>query len=169
VRPEPIRRLAALAVSVEDDAERLQERLRLSNQETRRLSRYGMLVPVLKSWPHPIDAAAVRRLVAEHGIEAVVDALAALAGEGRPEIRDDALPALDRYFAGSDAIPAFPLRGADLLAGGIPPGRAMGELLEEARQAWLAAGCPTDPGFAEALLRQALGRRAAAEAAGQAN
>ena len=69
--PVPVWRLAALAVMVEEDAERLRERLRLSNDEDKKLSAYARLLTLLKTWALPLDAAAMRRLAADHDIEIV--------------------------------------------------------------------------------------------------
>jgi poly(A) polymerase len=153
---DPVRRLAALAVMTVEDAERLREALRLSNDEQKRLAAYGSLVPALKTWALPLDTLAIRRLVAEHGTEPVADALAAIRGEPRPILRDDALPALQRFRSGEEPLPAFPLRGGDLIAGGLPPGPRVGTLLDEARRAWLAEGCPTDVAARDRLLARTL-------------
>ena len=158
LEPDPVRRLAALAVLVEEDGDRLRERLRLSNEEHKRLTRYGTLLPILKSWPLPVDPLAIRRLAAEHGTGVLTDALAAVAGEPRPALRDGALAALDRYRTGAEAPPVFPLRGADFVARGVPKGPRVGELMELARAAWLAAGCPSDPASAASLLERTLDR-----------
>jgi poly(A) polymerase len=154
--PDPVRRLAALAVLTLEDADRLREHLRLSNDEHKRLSRYASLLDVLKTWALPIDAAAVRRLAAEHGLVELVDSLTAVAGEPRPVLKDDALPALDRFRSGADAVPVFPLRGADLVAAGIEKGPRIGQLLERARQAWLVEGCRADEASAQDLLARIL-------------
>lgn len=154
--PLPIWRLAALAVMAEEDAERLQERLRLSNEEHRRLVAYARLLPVLKTWPLPLDAGSIRRLVADHGIETLGIVLAATAGEPVPVVHDDAREALDRFRSGAEPMPVFPLRGADLLERGVPKGPKVGELLASARQIWLAEGCRADEAYAKDLLGRVL-------------
>jgi poly(A) polymerase len=154
--PVAIWRMAALAVMIEEDAERLRERLRLSNEEHRKLSDYAALLPILKTRPLPLDATAIRRLVAEHGIETLSLALMAMAGEPLPIVHEDALLALERFRSGVEPVPVFPLRGADLVENGIPKGPRVGELLSLARQAWLAEGCRTDAASAKALLRRVL-------------
>jgi poly(A) polymerase len=78
--PVAIWRLAALAVMVEEDADRLRERLRLSNDEHRKLVAYARLLTVLKSRPLPLDALAIRRLAAEHGVETLGPVLSATTG-----------------------------------------------------------------------------------------
>jgi poly(A) polymerase len=154
--PGPIWRLAALAVMVEEDAGRLRERLRLSNDEHKALVAYARLLAVLKTMPLPLDPTAIRRLVADHGIEVLAVVLSATAGEPAPVVHGNALQALDRFRSGADPVPVFPLRGADLLEGGIQKGPRIGELLAHARQAWLAQGCPTDEAYAKNLLRRVL-------------
>lgn len=150
----PVWRLAALAVMVEEDAERLREHLRLSNDEHKKLVAYARLLSVLKTWALPLDAKAIRRLVAEHGAELLAVVLAAIAGEPSPKLHDDALIVLERYRSGAEPIPVFPLRGADLIERGVSKGPRVGELLAQARQAWLAEGCPTDEAYARALIER---------------
>lgn len=155
-KPVPIWRLAALAVMVEEDADRLRERLRLSNDEHRKLAAYARLLAIVKTRLLPLDALAIRRLAAEHGVEALGVVLAATAGEPFPVLLPEGQEALARFRSGGEEVPAFPLRGADLVQGGIPKGPRVGELMALARQSWLAEGCPTDGGYAQDLLRRVL-------------
>jgi poly(A) polymerase len=150
---DPVRALAAYAVMVEEDAARLTERLRLSNEEAARLALYARVVARLRSFAHALDEADIRRLVAEHGVEAISDALSILWSEPRPILAPGALSALARFTGGSEPPPILPLRGADLRALGISPGPRMGALLAAARAAWLTGGCRTDPSERERLLR----------------
>lgn len=154
--PDPVRRLAALAILTPEDADRLREHLRLSNDEHKRLARYAAMLEILKTWALPVDGATVRRLAAEHGLTELVDSLAAIGGEPRPFLKDDASTTLHRLRSGAEPVPVFPLRGADLVAAGIEKGPRIGRLLEQARQAWLAAGCRTDEAAAKALLARIL-------------
>ena len=158
--PAPIWRLAALAVMVEEDADRLQESLRLSNDEHKDLGAYARLLGLLKTRPLPLDAAAIRRLVAEHEVETLAAVLAATAGEPAPLVHADARRALERFQTGAEPVPVFPLRGADFVEAGIPKGPEIGRLLALARQAWLAEGCRTDDAYAGELLRRVLGQSA---------
>jgi poly(A) polymerase len=159
-KPVAIWRLAALAVMVEEDADRLRERLRLSNDEHRKLAAYARLLTVLKTRPLPLDALAARRLAAEHGVETLGPVLAATAGEPQPVVLPEALEAIGRFRDGTESVPIFPIRGADLVAGGIPKGPRVGEIMTLARQAWLAEGCPTDEAYARDLLRRVLDQAA---------
>nr|WP_279306596.1 CCA tRNA nucleotidyltransferase [Microvirga solisilvae] len=152
----PVWRLAALAVMVEQDAERLREHLRLSNDEQKKLAAYAQLLAVLKTWALPFDGSAIRRLVAEHGVETLNIVLAAIRGEPAPHILGDAWIALENYRSGAESVPVFPLRGADLVERGIPKGPKVGEILSAARQAWLAEGCRTDEAYAKDLLNRVL-------------
>lgn len=154
--PVAIWRLAALAMMVEQDADRLREHLRLSNDEHKKLVAYARLLVVLKSWALPLDANAIRRLVADHGVGTLSVVLAAIAGEPAPHIDGDALNALERYRSGEESVPIFPLRGADLVERGIPKGPRVGEILGLARQAWLSEGCRTDKAYVKDLLERIL-------------
>lgn len=153
---DPVRRLAALAVMTVEDADRLRERLRLSNEEHDRLRAYAGLVGILKTRPLPLDARAVRVLATEHGVGPLHDVLLAIAGEPQPVLAAGALEALDRYRSGAEPVPVFPLRGADFIAAGIAKGPRIGELMALARRAWLAEGCPMDETARQALLRRTL-------------
>jgi poly(A) polymerase len=154
--PDPIHRLAALAVLVEEDADRLREHLRLSNAELARLTAYARLLARMKSEAGPLDRSAIRRFVAEHGVDTMRDVLTATEGEPRPRLSADGLEAYRRFTTGEEKTPMFPLRGADLLARGVPKGPEMGDRLERARQAWLAEGCPAGRAVKARLLEVAL-------------
>ncbi|MBQ0819754.1 CCA tRNA nucleotidyltransferase [Microvirga sp. HBU67558] len=154
--PVPVWRLAALAVMVEEDSDRLRERLRLSNDEHRKLVAYARLLSLVKTWALPLDAASIRRLAADHDVAALDTVLTATAGEPFPIVHPGGREALERYRTGAEPVPVFPLRGGDLVDGGIPKGPRIGELLAQARQAWLAEGCRTDEVYAKDLLRRVL-------------
>ena len=156
--PVPVWRLAALAVMVAEDADRLREHLRLSNDEHKKLAAYARLLSLLKTWGLPLNALAIRRLVAEHGPEILGIVLAATAGEPAPFVPADGLAALERFQNGAEPVPVFPLRGANLVEAGIPKGPQVGELLAHAHQAWLAEGCLMDEGYAKGLLERVLGQ-----------
>jgi hypothetical protein len=104
-----------------------------------------------------LDAAAVRRFVAEHGAGTVRDVLTATEGEPRPRLAADGLAAYRRFATGEEAAPEFPLKGADLLGRGVAEGPEMGARLARARAAWLAEGCPLDEDAKARLLKVALG------------
>jgi poly(A) polymerase len=134
-----------------EDAERLRDRLRLSNDEHDRLVAIARIIASLKSVSGALDGVAVRRLVAEHGAVCLGDALDIVLGEPRPVLGDGAMQAFRRFASGEEPMPVFPLRGADLLARGVPAGPRVGDLLDKARAAWLAAGCPPQASLDELL------------------
>ncbi|MFL5075729.1 MAG: CCA tRNA nucleotidyltransferase [Microvirga sp.] len=154
--PDPVHRLAALAVMVAEDADRLRDLLRLSGAEHARLAAYAAVLARMKSRAEPLDAAAIRRFVAEAGIATVRDVLTATEGEPRPRLTGDGLQAYRRFAAGEEAAPQFPLKGADLVRRGIAKGPEVGRRLERAREAWLAEGCLLDPAATARLLDVAL-------------
>ncbi|KAA2236405.1 CCA tRNA nucleotidyltransferase [Salinarimonas soli] len=158
--PDGTLALAGYAVLVEEDASRLAELLRLSNDESARLAAYARACARLRSLPDPVEEAEIRRLVAVHGVRAVSDALMALRSEPRPVLAPGALPAFERFATGAEPPPALPVRGADLKEVGIPPGPGMGALLARARTAWLEGGCRTGPAERERLLRHIAGNPA---------
>lgn len=140
--PDPVLRLAAFDVASDADAARLTERLRLSNAEAARLAAYARAFPALRGRMTEPDAMQIRRLVAEFGIEAVSDAAHALDGEPRPVLGAGAREALAAFRSGAEKVPQMPLAGRDLVACGMARGRAIGEALARARDAWMEAGCP---------------------------
>jgi poly(A) polymerase len=133
--PAPIRRLAALAVRIEEDAARLTARLRLSNSEAARLNAMATPGPALRP-----------AMGALHQKEALYRL-------GRPTFEDrvvigwarsgDAVDAEDwqRLYRLPDfwAPPAFPVKGQDLLARGVAPGPSVGALLRELEASWIAS------------------------------
>ena len=139
---DPARRLAAVAVAVAEDADRLRERLRLSNAERDRLAAYAGALARMASL-RSLAPADIRRLAAVFGTEALGDVWAAARGEPVASCRADARAALGRFVVGDEAAPTMPLRGADLMARGAKPGPGLGALMDEARALWLSWGAPT--------------------------
>ncbi|CAO4150599.1 CCA-adding enzyme [Methylorubrum aminovorans] len=151
---DAVARFAALAVRTSEDADRLQESLRLSRAEHARLTDYAAALAILHDRP-VIAVEAVPALVATHGTGPLRTLLTALDGEPRPLVTAEARATLDRMEA-SGTQPVFPVTGADLVARGVPPGRAVGAGLRAARELWLASGCPADAEARERLIARAL-------------
>jgi poly(A) polymerase len=137
---DAVRRLGALGVSVDEDAERLRERLRLTNAE------YERLTSMADGWwqiSARIDERDARVLLYRLGDERFIDRVLlawARAPEGaadQPWHRLATLPA--RWSA-----PTFPLKAADFMARGVPKGPRLGAALAAAEEAWIAAGFPQD-------------------------
>jgi poly(A) polymerase len=151
--PDPVLRLAALAVEIPEDAERLRDRLRLSNGETAKLARAAGRGAGIGP---PAPEASARAWLYRHGAAAYRERiLLDWARAGDPP--DSAawrqrcgLP--DRWQP-----PRFPLSGADVLAQGVPAGRRVGETLRTLEAWWIAGNFAAD----EAALRQKLAELAA--------
>lgn len=143
--PDPIRRLGALAVRDEAEARALRVGLRLSNSEAARLEALA--------GPAPAPA------MCEKGQKAFIycmgratytdRALIAFARSGAP-LEDEGWRELLALAAGWD-IPAFPLKAADFLTRGLPPGPALGAALKRAEEAWIEAGFPMDAASLEGI------------------
>ncbi len=152
--PDPLLRLAAFSLKTIEDAERIRARLRLSNAEYARLSRAAALMQDLHGRENPPAEDELLRLLFDQGGEATRDALALTHAESRADVAHPAWSAAERFAAETPA-PAFPIKGADLLALGVAPGKAMGVTLKHLQAEWIRAGFPTDPAAVARLLREA--------------
>jgi tRNA nucleotidyltransferase/poly(A) polymerase len=151
--PDPIRRLAALAVSVTEDARRVAQRLRLSNAEAKQLDSMGHRWWRLGS----MDEATARRRIYRLGA---------------PRFRDRLMQAWARAGLGADPAPwlnvatlpqrwqppVFPLKAEDFIARGIEAGPALGHVLAIAEDAWLAADFSLDSAELSAIADQTVAR-----------
>jgi poly(A) polymerase len=139
LKPDPMRRLAALGVAVTEDARRIAIRLRLTNAETRALDSMGHRWWRLAG----MDEAAARRRLYRLGEARYRDRLLlawARAGSDSDPAPWRALATLPERWS----APAFPLRAADFKARGIADGPALGQILALAEDAWLAADFPLE-------------------------
>jgi poly(A) polymerase len=153
LKPDAIRRLAALAVAVTEDARRLASRLRLTNAETKALDSMGHRWWRLAG----MDEARARRRLYRLGEDRYRDRLLlAWARAG-----SDADPAPWRELALLPqrwSAPKFPLKAADFIARGIAEGPALGHVLTLAEDAWLAADFPRDELTLSAIADQTVAR-----------
>jgi len=151
--PDPVRRLAALAVAVTEDAKRVAVRLRLSNAETKVLDSMGHRWWRLAG----MDEMRARQRLYRLGEEQYRDRLMlawARAGESFEA-------AYWREFANLPqrwTAPKFPLRAADFISRGIAEGPALGHVLTLAEDAWLAADFPLAPAALAAIADQTVTR-----------
>ena len=148
---DPIRRLAALAVFVVEDALRLRERLRLANAESRRLESMGD-----RWWQISPDRgeAAARALLYKLGAENFRDrALLALA-RSQAKAGDKAWRELITLSA-RWTPPKFPLAAKDFLDRGIAKGPALGAALARAEAAWIEAGFPGERSRLDSIADEA--------------
>lgn len=138
--PDPVRRLGALGVAIAEDAERLWQKLRLTNAEHERLASLS------EGW---------RRMSPAFGEQ---EARALLYRLGQQAYIDHALLAWARSVSSSSDInwhtlatlpqrwtaPVFPLKAADFIKRGIDKGPALGKALRAAEEAWIKEGFPGD-------------------------
>jgi tRNA nucleotidyltransferase/poly(A) polymerase len=146
LQPDPARRLGALGVSVTEDAERLRERLRLTNAESERLVSMG------DAWWRVVagmSEQSARTLLYRLGPDGYLDRVLlawSRAPEGMTDPQWHALATLpSRWHA-----PQFPLKAADFMAQGVEKGPRLGTAMRAAEKAWIEAGFPLDR---EALVR----------------
>lgn len=154
-QPDPVRRLGALAVRLPEDAERLWQRLRLSNSEHERLAAMG------QGWwrVSPGDEKAARallyRLGPEHFTDRVLLGWARAWPQGAHDQAWRALATLPERWN----VPAFPLKAADFIARGVEKGPLLGAAMRAAEEAWIASDFPleepTIAAIAERATRQA--------------
>jgi poly(A) polymerase len=153
LKGDAIRRLAALAVAVTEDARRLAARLRLSNVEARRLDSMGH-----RWWRlGGMDQAHAKRRLYRLGEDVYRDRVMlawARSGDNAEEAQWRELATLPQRFA----APKFPLKASDFIARGIAEGPSLGQVLTLAEDAWLAADFPLDRSALKALADQAVAR-----------
>jgi poly(A) polymerase len=140
LEPDAIRRLAALAVRIEEDAARLRDRLRLSNDEYRRLR----FLAEARHIRADLDESHARVLLYRVGAVDYRDRVLVAFARSGAEPGDAAWRALaalpERW-----PPPKFPLAAKDFMDRGIEKGPALGRALQAAEEAWIAAGFPSEP------------------------
>lgn len=148
-------RLAALALMTHEDAARLTERLRLSNAEAARLEVLAEALPRFYPASAPPAYGILRELLFAHGRQGAQDAaLLAHAGSGAPA--DNPAWTSAWRFLRDTPEPRLPFGGADIIARGLPGGKAVGETLKRLQAAWIRAGFPHDPAALARLLDAAM-------------
>jgi poly(A) polymerase len=136
--PDAARRLGALAVAVEEDADRLWQRLRLTNGE------HSTLLSMAEGWRRlspEIGEAKARELLYRLRPDAYVDrVLLAWARSGAatddPQWRELAT------LPGRWRAPACPIKSKAFTARGLAAGPQLGTALKMAEEAWISAGFP---------------------------
>ncbi|MCB1497986.1 MAG: CCA tRNA nucleotidyltransferase [Bauldia sp.] len=126
-------RLAAFGCRVEEDVERLTQRLRLSNAE-----RDAMLAEVVaaRRWRMPTSERNARASLYRLGPAAWPDVVALAFAWGTADADDKAWQAL-RALPALWPPPRFPLSGADVLGAGAAHGPAVGQILEALESWWI--------------------------------
>jgi poly(A) polymerase len=150
VEADPVRLLGALGVMVSEDAERLAQRLRLTNAEAERLM---ALEPWWRVSPSAGEQAA-RALLYRLGPQSFTDRVLLAWARARADVADDKWRALallpQRWTA-----PLFPLKAADFIRRRLAAGPALGAAMRAAKDAWIAADFPADSGAIEAIAERA--------------
>ena len=150
---DPLLRLAALAVAVVEDAERLRDALRLSNQDFARLHRAAATLAVIHGRDAPPSLGDLRGLLFTAGRTGARDALRLAHAESRAAADDAGWGAALRFLEDTPE-PRLPFSGADLLARGLK-GNALGQALKALQGQWIRAGFPQDPRALALLLEEA--------------
>ncbi len=152
---DAILRLAAFSVVTVEDADRLRERLRLSNEEHERLAAAAKTLAALHGIDRPPPVSHLREMLFLCGAQAARDALA-LAFAESPAAPDDPRWLEAATYLDDTPAPAFPIKGADLIARGVAPGRELGAALKSLQAKWIRAGFPRDPVLVQQLLEEAV-------------
>ena len=153
--PDPALRLGALSVLIEEDAERLRERLRLSNAESDRLAALARGLADLHDAESPPSLSALRRLLFERRRQGALDALALFhADSGAPPTTGVSFAPAP--FSCRRPEPTLPITGADVVARGVAHGQRIGATLKKLQALWIRAGFPREPEALARLLDEAL-------------
>ncbi|SFB45414.1 poly(A) polymerase [Rhizobium sp. NFR07] len=139
--PDPLLRLAAIVPPDEPRLEALAKRLRLSNADALKLTRWA-------STPMPPDEVTdvgFTRLLYRHGKPGMISRLKLALASARTSAEGDPIAMrksarLSQLLSKAEKYekPAFPLSGADVLAAGVPAGKQVGEVLKELEEFWIS-------------------------------
>ena len=152
--PNAVRRLAALAVAVTEDAKRVAARLRLSNAETKALDSMGHRWWRLAGKDEARARQLLYRLGEEHYRDRLMLAWARSGAGDGADVAGASFATLPQRWS----APKFPLKAADFIARGIAEGPALGHVLTLAEDAWLAADFPLEPAALSAIADQTVAR-----------
>lgn len=149
LKPDALRRLGALGVLVPEDAERLFQRLRLSNTEFQRLS------SMADGWwriDGEMPERGARALLYRLGPAGYLDRVL-LSWSRAQGSADDVSWRVLAQFPQRWNVPKFPVASADLVAHGIGKGPALGAALRKAEEAWIGADFPSDEAEIAQIVR----------------
>jgi poly(A) polymerase len=140
IAPDAVRSLAAVAVRIDEDAIHLRERLRLSNEEFKRLlsmsDRWWQLTPAR-------GEAYAKETLYRIGAEEYADRALISFSHANASLSDESWGALLTLPLRWTA-PRFPLSADDFMKRGVEKGPRLGKALAAAEAAWIAAGFPED-------------------------
>lgn len=136
LQPDPIYRLAALELFIEEDAVRLAEKLRLSSQEADALAVLGGRHPEVTGVQDSVTLSGHLYRLGRHAyLGRLLLAWAAL-----PVSAADAQWNAAATLAANWTRPKLPVSGADLVALGWKPGAALGKMLNALEDRWVTSG-----------------------------
>lgn len=150
VTPSLARRLAALGARVDEDVQRLTERLRLANVERDRMI---AALAAARAFSPLSDARSARHLLYRLGPETFRDAVALANAWDGAAPTDPAWQDLYR-FPDRWQAPTFPLGGRDVIGEGTPHGPAVGALLRAVEAWWIERDFVPDAAELKAHLQQ---------------
>ena len=153
LKADAVRRLAALAVAVTEDARRLGAHLRLANAETKALDSMGHRWWRLGGMDEAVARRRLYRLGEERYRDRLLLAWSRAGGNADPAPWRELATLPQRWSA-----PKFPLKASDFVKRGVAQGPALGHVLTLAEDAWLAADFPQDAAALDAIADQAAGR-----------
>lgn len=147
---DPLLRLGALALTRPGSALALRDRLQLSNREFERLAR--LAIPD-RAFDPAVPEQEARAFLYRHGAETFADA-ALLAWARSADAPGDQARRVRTALPARWQPPALPVRGADVVALGVPAGPAVGRVLAAVEDWWIGEDFPNDPAaLAAALVR----------------
>jgi poly(A) polymerase len=147
---DAVRRLGALGVWVKEDAERLAQRLRLSNADAERLRALDGWWRISPAAGEKFAHALLYRLGPEHFGDQVLLAWSR-SSAGAADRAWHELANLAQTWR----VPDFPLKAADFIARGVAAGPALGAAMRAAEAAWITADFPADRTAIEAIADRA--------------
>ena len=153
--PDTTLRLTALAACIREDAERLQEHLRLSNLQATRMRQAVEAWQSIRNVNEPPPKTDLYRFLFLHGRRAALDGLL-LAHAGTPASGQTENWRSAYAFLHDTPEPRLPFSGSDLIKRGVKSGPAMGALLKRLQASWIRAGFPKQPEILARLLEEAL-------------
>lgn len=136
--PAAMARLAALAVAVPEDVERLADRLRLSNAQAAALGAGLPLRGLSAGMDEDRAKAALYRTGGKGWEDRVLTAWAA-SGDSAADAGWRSLLDLPARWP----VPEFPVGGEDIVRLGVPPGPRVGAILKRIESDWVEAGFAT--------------------------
>lgn len=147
---DAILRLAALALHQPGDAFALRDRLRLSASEYERLAHMSLPDP---AFDPETDECQAKAYLYRHGAQAYRDGVL-LSWARSDDPPEDPRRAQRLMLPSRWTPPEFPVRGADVLALGVPAGPAVGKVLAALEEWWIKMGYPADSARLAAELQR---------------